>query len=68
MNDIDSEGSSDEEENIHDIGNKDYKTVAKEEKLKKLQHDLENAVNDEDYERAAELRDQIKKIEISNLN
>lgn len=68
MNDIDSEGSSDEEENIHDIGNKDYKTVAKEEKLKKLQLDLENAVNDEDYERAAELRDQIKKIEISNLN
>ncbi len=68
LNDIDSEGSSDEEENIHDIGNKDYKTVAKEEKLKKLQLDLENAVNDEDYERAAELRDQIKKIEISNLN
>ncbi|MFA7361691.1 MAG: bifunctional nuclease family protein [Candidatus Kapaibacterium sp.] len=68
LNDMDSDGLSDDDENIADIGNKDYKTATKEEKLKKLQHDLENAVNDEDYERAAELRDQIKKIEISNLN
>lgn len=68
LNDMDSDGLSDDDDNIADIGNKDYKTATKEEKLKKLQHDLENAVNDEDYERAAELRDQIKKIEISNLN
>lgn len=68
LNDIDSEELLDDEENITDDNRKDYKTATKEEKLKKLQHDLENAVNDEDYERAAELRDQIKKIEISNLN
>lgn len=65
LNDMD---STDDEESIADDARKDFKTATKEEKLKKLQNELENAVNDEDYERAAELRDQIKKIEISNLN
>lgn len=65
LNDMD---STDDEESIADDARKDFKTATKEEKLKRLQNELENAVNDEDYERAAELRDQIKKIEISNLN
>ena len=68
LNDIDSDDFTDNVENITDDNHKRSNTATKEEKLKKLQHDLENAVNDEDYERAAELRDQIKKIDISNLN
>jgi uncharacterized protein len=40
----------------------------KESRLKQLQNDLEDAVNREDYEKAAEIRDEIKKLEISNLN
>ena len=39
-----------------------------EEKLKKLRSELDVAVNTEDYEKAAFLRDEIKKLEISNLN
>ena len=68
LNDIDSDDFTDNVDNITDDNHKRSNTATKEEKLKKLQHDLENAVNDEDYERAAELRDQIKKIDISNLN
>lgn len=68
FNGLDSNNIPDDDDNFTDENIKNYKTTSKEEKLKKLQHDLENAVNDEDYERAAELRDQIKKIEISNLN
>ncbi|MFA5012865.1 MAG: bifunctional nuclease family protein [Ignavibacteria bacterium] len=68
LDDLDSNDISEFEENTSDDSHKNYKTATKEEKLKKLQNDLEDAVNDEDYERAAELRDQIKKIEISNLN
>ncbi len=37
-------------------------------KLEQLKKDLEEAVTNEDYEKAAALRDEIKKIEISNLN
>ena len=44
------------------------KSEDKESRLKKLQTDLEDAVNREDYEKAAEIRDEIKKLEISNLN
>lgn len=68
LDDLDSNDISEFEENTSDDSHKNYRTATKEEKLKKLQNDLEDAVNDEDYERAAELRDQIKKIEISNLN
>lgn len=48
--------------------NENLNAEDKDVKLKKLQNDLEEAVNSEDYEKAAELRDQIKKLEISNLN
>ena len=34
----------------------------------KLRNDLEEAITKEDYEKAAQLRDEIKKMEISNLN
>lgn len=44
----------------------DQESVQK--KLEKLKKDLEEAVTNEDYEKAAALRDEIKKIEISNLN
>lgn len=39
-----------------------------EKKLKQLRIDLDAAVSMEDYEKAAFLRDEIKKLEISNLN
>lgn len=38
----------------------------KEEKLSKLKKDLDSAIEKEEYEKAAELRDEIKKIEFSN--
>ena len=41
---------------------------SKEKKLIQLRNDLEEAITKEDYERAAQLRDEIKKMEISNLN
>ncbi len=44
----------------------DTKSVQK--KLEQLKKDLDDAVTNEDYEKAATLRDEIKKIEISNLN
>ena len=47
---------------------KDPKDVSKEQKLQQLKSDLESAVINEDYEKAAILRDEIKKLEISNLN
>jgi len=37
-------------------------------KLEKLKHELDEAVKNEDYEKAAQLRDEIKKLEISNFN
>ena len=40
----------------------------KEKLLKKLHKALEEAVNNEEFEKAAELRDKIKNLEISNLN
>jgi uncharacterized protein len=39
-----------------------------EKKLKQMKIDLDAAVTQEDYEKAAQLRDEIKKLEISNLN
>lgn len=41
---------------------------SKKKKLKNLKIELEEAVTREDYEKAAQLRDEIKKMEISNLN
>ncbi len=41
---------------------------SKEKKLVQLRNDLEEAITKEDYEKAAQLRDEIKKMEISNLN
>lgn len=43
-------------------------TPGKEEQLKKLHQALDEAVNNEEFEKAAELRDKIKNLEISNLN
>lgn len=40
----------------------------KEKKLLQLRNELEEAITKEDYEKAAQLRDEIKKMEISNLN
>lgn len=40
----------------------------KEKKLLQLRNDLEEAITKEDYEKAAQLRDEIRKLEISNLN
>ncbi len=40
----------------------------KEKKLLQLRNDLDEAITKEDYERAAQIRDEIKKLEISNLN
>lgn len=40
----------------------------KEKKLVQLRNDLDEAITKEDYEKAAQLRDEIKKMEISNLN
>lgn len=40
----------------------------KEKKLIQLKNELEEAITKEDYEKAAQLRDEIKKMEISNLN
>ncbi len=40
----------------------------KDKKLRKLKLDLDNAVTNEDYEKAALIRDEIKKIDISHFN
>lgn len=40
----------------------------KERKLLQLKSELDEAIDKEDYEKAAQLRDDIKKMEISNLN
>lgn len=68
LNDLDSNDFQDEDDYQNDDSKEKSGQELKEEKLKKLQHELEEAVNKEDYEKAAELRDQIKKLEISNLN
>jgi uncharacterized protein len=47
---------------------KDNEPETTEKKLKQLKIDLDAAVSMEDYEKAAFLRDEIKKLEISNLN
>ena len=55
----------DEEEKPEDL-TKDLSV--KERKLLQLKGELEEALTNEDYEKAAQLRDEIKKLEISNLN
>ncbi len=49
------------EEEMKDLSNKDRK-------LLQLKGELDEALTNEDYERAAQIRDEIKKLEISNLN
>lgn len=68
LNNLDSEDFQDEDDYRTEEKMEKSGEELKEEKLKKLQHELEDAVNREEYEKAAELRDQIKKLEISNLN
>ncbi|MBX7042696.1 MAG: DUF151 domain-containing protein [Ignavibacteria bacterium] len=55
----------DEEETPEDLS-KDLSV--KERKLLQLKGELEEALTNEDYEKAAQLRDEIRKLEISNLN
>jgi len=43
-------------------------SLGKEEQLRRLNSALEAAVSNEEFEKAAEIRDQIKNLEISNLN
>lgn len=50
------------------IDNDDKSISDKEKKLRQLKSDLDEAVSKEDYEKAALLRDEIKKLEISNFN
>jgi uncharacterized protein len=54
----------DEKAEIEDL----LDNLGKEEQLKKLHKALDEAVSNEEFEKAAELRDQIKNLEISNLN
>jgi hypothetical protein len=58
---------TDESEKV-DFEDEDSGQNVSESKLEKLKHELEQAVKDEDYEKAAQLRDEIKKLEISNFN
>jgi uncharacterized protein len=58
-------------ENISNISNQISETnepESIEKKIKQLKIDLDTAVTMEDYEKAALIRDEIKKLEISNLN
>jgi bifunctional DNase/RNase len=68
----DFDGLDFDEEDDKDIENSEVEDIldnlGKEQQLKKLHNDLEEAVNNEEFEKAAELRDKIKNLEISNLN
>jgi bifunctional DNase/RNase len=72
--DVDIEGpeespeAAEETEHKTEEPRKGNRELSKKEKLDQLKKDLEKAVMNEDYERAAMLRDEIKKLEISNLN
>ncbi|MGB9696773.1 MAG: bifunctional nuclease domain-containing protein [Ignavibacteria bacterium] len=73
--DVDFEGSEENSELTKETDTsqaenkpKGTRELSKKEKLDQLKKDLEKAVMNEDYERAAMLRDEIKKLEISNLN
>jgi len=74
--DVDIEGPEESSEQLNEEADtpqaenqqKVTKELSKKEKLDQLKKDLEKAVMNEDYERAAMLRDEIKKLEISNLN
>jgi hypothetical protein len=61
-------GKETEEPDKADYEGEDSGQNVSESKLEKLKHELEEAVRDEDYEKAAQLRDEIKKLEISNFN
>jgi uncharacterized protein len=67
LNDLGEMNFSEEEESDEEIEDL-LDNLGKEEQLKKLHNALEEAVNNEEFEKAAELRDQIKNLEISNLN
>lgn len=68
------ESAKETDENVSDdIGDYDSDISADdrnimETKIEKLKNELEEAVADEDYEKAAQIRDEIKKLEISNFN
>lgn len=52
----------------HNIEPKEEETESIEAKIERLKSELDAAVSNEDYEKAAQIRDEIKKLEISNLN
>jgi uncharacterized protein len=54
--------------NIGRRGHMDEDSESVEKRIEKLKLDLDAAVTTEDYEKAAQIRDEIKKLEISNLN
>lgn len=60
------EANEEKEDNAHEELSKDLSV--KERKLLQLKGELEEALTNEDYEKAAMLRDEIRKLEISNLN
>jgi bifunctional DNase/RNase len=66
-----SDGKSETDTDLKEEGNivkESEKTSSKEDKIKRLKKELEEAVQNEDYERATILRDEIKKLEMTNLN
>jgi bifunctional DNase/RNase len=67
--DDEAEGESEDDENEEGrmLKEDENKTLtAKDRKLKQLKSELDEAVTQEDYEKAAQLRDAIQKLEISN--
>ncbi|MCB0726348.1 MAG: bifunctional nuclease family protein [Ignavibacteria bacterium] len=64
----DPESLSEEDEQIRSKQIETKNLSNKEKKLIQLKNDLDEAITKEDYEKAAQLRDEIKKMEISNLN
>ena len=52
----------------HNTETKEEETESIEAKIERLKSELDAAVSNEDYEKAAQIRDEIKKLEISNLN
>lgn len=65
--DEETEGETEEDEEGRMLKEDENKTLtAKDRKLKQLKSELDEAVTQEDYEKAAQLRDAIQKLEISN--
>ncbi len=64
----DSPGAFDPEQISSQSAESSKNLTNKEKKIVQLKSELDEAINKEDYEKAAQLRDEIRKMEISNLN